>query len=115
MASRKARLWEGPEYVAMGSVYDLVHSGGVPRWEREAAAAAVRSTRKIWLVRLENMQQNLQEHTAEEPNALMDGAYLIGEIARLRRLLGIKPSPELVREQTRERVRAYRQRQKAAP
>jgi hypothetical protein len=41
-------------------------------------------------------------------------AYIAGELKRLRRLLGIAPPIEEVRQQTRERVRRYRERQRVA-
>ena len=111
------RRWNvNSEIEAMGSVHDLVHSGGVRRWEREAAVVAVRSTRKMWLGRLEHLQRDWRERlaaTAEPSRAdRSEGAYLKREIARLRRALRIKPPPELVREQTRLRVRAHRQRRR---
>src|SRR5262245_7265608 len=61
----------------------------------EAAAAAVRAVRQYWLPILE-------EWLALEPAGLVRG-YLETEVKRLRRRLGIKPTPAMVREQTRRR------------
>jgi hypothetical protein len=91
-------------------------SGGMSAIEREAAQEAVKREREHWLPVLE----------AWLADAPRDGAMdvilcvvLDGEIRRLRRMLGLppRPSPEAIerrRQQTRERVRRYRQRQLAA-
>src|SRR6516225_7059458 len=82
-------------------------AGGTVRQREETAAQdAIRSERKYCLQELERLR-------AELPADSSIGAltYLEDEITRLRRVLGIAPTPERIREQTRERVRRYRERQ----
>ena len=66
--------------------------------------AAIRSEREYWLPQLE------QWHAAADDGWI--ASILKREIKRLRRALGIKRTPELVREQARRRVQAYRERRR---
>jgi hypothetical protein len=92
----------------------FIKSGGLEYAERiaaskaaaEAAREAVRWERKRWLPLLEDW-------LAVEPKGFVRG-ILAAEVKRLRRRLGIKPSAAIVREQTRDRVRRFRERQKAS-
>jgi hypothetical protein len=85
---------------------DLITGGGLHRLEEQTKDEVVREFRKAWLPCLEAL-------LAEEDLDLMERAWLMGEIRRLRRALGITQSPEERRARTRERVRALRMRQKA--
>ena len=91
----------------MRSRRGLLKSGGVGRWEREAAATAIRATRQTWLSVLERFAHNQPAGTDFD-----EFVYVDGQIKRLRRALGIKPTPDQVREQTRRRVQAFRERQR---
>ena len=105
------------DLLARYSPRGFIESGGMSAIEREAAQEAVKREREHWLPILE----------AWLADALRDGAtelllcvVLDDEIRRLRRTLGLPPqsSPEAIerrRQQTRERVRRYRQRQLQAP
>jgi hypothetical protein len=116
----------GPEMRAMADWQSLVKSGGIPRWERAAVAAAtaaaLKDTRNMWLEVLEDWERQWEERFSVKNKSRKkprrsdwnEIVYITGEIKRLRRLLGIKPSREEVRRQTRERVRAFRARKKAA-
>ena len=117
-----ARL--SPELLAKRSIDELVAAGGVEHFEREAIAAALLSTRKLWLSVLEaqrstfetNYGIRLRAHLGKRgPEAELDDertafalAYLDSEIERLKRCLGIKPTPD--ETQTLDRVRAQRER-----
>jgi hypothetical protein len=89
-------------------------TGGLAAVEREAAQDAITGEREHWLLRLEQWPA-----TAPEDD-LMLLIRLESEIRRLRRKLRLPPpapSPTTVehrRHQTHERVRRYRQRQRAA-
>jgi hypothetical protein len=115
--SKRAGRWTPPatEMEAMRSWRGLLKSGGVGRWEREAAAIAIKATRQTWLLVLETWQQEWYERFAHNQPAGTDFdefVYVDGEIRRLRRALSIKPTPDQVREQTRRRVQAFRERQR---
>jgi hypothetical protein len=116
----------GPEMRAMRDWQSLIRSGGIPRWERAAVAAAtaaaLKDTRNMWLEVLEDWERqwegrfSVKKKSRKKPRRQdwNEIVYITGEIKRLRRLLSIKPSREEVRRQTRERVRAFRARKKAA-
>jgi hypothetical protein len=93
-----------PEFKASMHPRDLMEAGGVERFERDA----VRKVREHWLEVCERWQGEL------DPNDLPGRRYAALDAKRLRRQLGIKQPPdrELIRAQTRERVRDYRERQR---
>jgi hypothetical protein len=94
----------------------LMTAGGIDSQEYIAAEKAIEETRKKWLPILEGFRERefRERVTQKEPSSddLLVIAFLDEEIQRLRRLLRLGPSPELVREQTRERVQRFRQRQR---
>ena len=99
----------------------LIKSGGVLHWERvavaEAKARALQDTRVEWLEVFERWEREWHDRFAHRKPRDRDYdeiVYVGLEIKRLRRLLRIKPTPETIREQTRRRVAAWRERQKAA-
>jgi hypothetical protein len=85
----------------------LITSGGVYRLEEQAKDEVVREIRRAWLPQLEAL-------LAAENLDLLERAWLMAEIRRLRRSLGITQTPEERRARTRERVRALRAKRKAA-
>jgi hypothetical protein len=91
------------------SVRQFVSGGGMRRLEyiagERARDSAIKDVREWWLPRLERW------HDAATKRGR---ALLAMEIKRLQRALGIKRwTAEEVRQQTRERVRRYRERQRA--
>jgi hypothetical protein len=93
----------------------FIQRGGVRQLEHEAAAAAVRDVQALWLGTLTDWQQQEIEQLHHTPRSnLQLLAYLTSEVKRLRRALSIRPSPAVVREQTRKRVQTYRERQRRA-
>ena len=104
-----------PELLAKKSINELVAAGGVEHFEREAIAEALHSTRKLWLSVLEAQRSTLEtsygkrlrEHPGKRgPEAELDDertafalSYLDSEIERLKRCLGIKPTPDEIRTQ----------------
>ena len=82
---------------------ELVRRGGPEGLAREAARHAARQEREFWLAALEQMQP------ADDAEAMLCGVY----IQDLRRKLGLGQPIEVVRAQTRERVRRLRARHKA--
>ena len=117
-----ARL--SPELLAKRSIDELVAAGGVEHFEREAIAEALLSTRKLWLSVLEAQRSTLEtnygirlrahlgkrgpEWELDDERTAFALAYLDSEIERLKRCLGIKPTPD--ETQTLDRVRAQRER-----
>jgi hypothetical protein len=91
----------------------FIRAGGMAAVEQEVAAEAIRGARESWLPILESF---IAEHVEEGDWIVC--AVLNGEIRRLRRLLG-QPAPrspedlDRRRQQTRERVRRYRERRRA--
>src|SRR5436305_956057 len=86
----------------------FVRQGGIRRREADAgakaAAEAMEAERRYWLPKLERWLKQ-----GENPV----GPYsLASDIKRIRRALGLPPQVRRVRELTRLRVRAYRQRQR---
>jgi hypothetical protein len=102
---RTSGLWRKDSAFAPADAEQFIRGGGMGRIEwiagQRAHDAAIRAERELWLPRLERWLRH-----ASGPRA----ALLTMEIKRLRRCLGIKPSPEHVREQTRQRVRNFRRR-----
>jgi hypothetical protein len=93
-----------PEFKAGLHPRYLMDAGHVERFERDA----VRKVREHWLEVCERWLEEL------DPNDLPGRRYAAREVKHLRRQLGIKQPPdrELIRAQTRERVRGYRERQR---
>ena len=74
---RSTRWPARAEMVAMSSVAGLTRSGGVQRWETEAANEAIRATRLAWLPVLERWQADWHERARRKPTAagLRDGVF----------------------------------------
>ena len=89
------------------TVGELIEAGGPETLARHAATEAAEKAatleRKFWLGVLERWQRK---------NELDLNVTLY--IRELRRKLGKKPPKELIREQTRERVRRFRERSRAS-
>jgi hypothetical protein len=89
---------------------ELVLVGGPDALARHAAAdaaeAAARIEREFWLGILEQQFDRIEDFH----DRLMCDTY----IRELRRKLDIKPPQELIREQTCERVRRFRERSRAS-
>jgi hypothetical protein len=84
------------------TIYELVAAGGPETLVKAAAEAAARQERKFWLDVLEGINQD----DLDEQDQMFCGLY----IQDLRRRLGISQSKEMIREQTRLRVRRFRER-----
>jgi hypothetical protein len=107
MAARKKKTNHDdadPEFKAGLHPRYLMGAGGVTRFERDA----VRKVRQHWLVVCERWQEEL------DASDLPGRTYASQWAKTLRRRLGIKAprDRELMRAQTRERVRRFRARQK---
>ena len=117
MAARKKKTKDDERSAALQAIYDadpelkaglhpshLMQAGGIKRFEQDA----VRKVRERWLEVCQRWQQEL------DASDLPGRRYAEETAQRLRRQLGIKTPPdrELVRAQTRERVRRFRERQK---
>jgi len=85
----------------------FIQTGGVSARVRHAIREAARWERKHCLKELERMLADLPDDAD-----MFARAYLMGEIARLHR--SISPTPDRIREQTRERVRRHRERKQQA-
>src|SRR5262245_54775749 len=110
-----------PEQLAKRSIDELIAAGGVEQFEREAIADALFSTRKLWLSVLEAQRSTLETSYGlrlrahpgkrgrgselEDERTAFALAYLDLEIRRLKRCLGIKPTPDETRTQTRDGMR----------
>ena len=109
------------EMMAMRSFTHLMHSGGVQHWERVSVAVATEqvltTTRQAWLRTLERWSAAWYERFMRKKPRDRDFTEITiinSEIKRLRRALGIRPTAAAVREQTRRRTAAWRERRKAA-
>lgn len=100
------------EIEAMRDWGSLVRSGGIQRWEQEAIAEALKVTRQQWLDVLEGWEHDWSHKEPRGAHERFEVAAIRGEITRLRRLLGVKASKATVREQTRRRVQAFRDRKR---
>jgi hypothetical protein len=89
------------------TVHELVMAGGPERLAREAADVAAREQRQFWLSVLE---EHAKRDDLDDDDRMMCELY----IRELRRKLGIAPPKDVIREQTRERVRRLRERRKAS-
>ena len=112
------------ELLAKRSVDELFAAGGVEHFEREAIAQALLATRKLWLSILEAQRSTLEtnygirlrahlgkhgpEGELDDERTAVALAHLDSEIERLKRCLGIKPTPD--ETPTLDRVRALRER-----
>jgi len=112
------------ELLAKRSVDELFAAGGVEHFEREAIAQALLATRKLWLSILEAQRSTLEtnygirlrahlgkrgrEGELDDERTAVALAYLDSEIERLKRCLGIKPTPD--ETPTLDGVRALRER-----
>ena len=83
----------------------LVAAGGPNAVARDAAADVARQEMEFWLKLLERIKQE----DLDTRGRMMCSRY----IRNLRRKLGIRPSKEEIREQTRFRVRRFRERAKS--
>ena len=94
------------------SFNEFIASGGMQAKEHAAAERAITEEREFWLPILEAAADTLTDEDDVQLHVLA-----AAEIRRLRRLPRLPPrpfSPEAIerrRQQTRERVRRYRQRQ----
>jgi hypothetical protein len=101
--------------VEMISLGELIMTGGIEAREQAAAARAIADEQRSWLPMIEAWAANLG---AEDD--LGTQVWLAAEIRRLRRALGMPPPApsaqaiEHRRQQIRERVRRFRERQQAA-
>jgi hypothetical protein len=78
---------------------------------REAADETARREAAFWALAIADMLACEEASSNADPLALVT---MRGWLEELRRLAGIKPSPEEVWAQARERVRRYRERRRAA-
>jgi hypothetical protein len=83
----------------------LIAAGGPNGVARNAAASAARQELEFWLKLLERIRQE----DLDTRGRMMCSRY----IRNLRRKLGIRPPKEEIREQTRLRVRRFRERAKS--
>jgi hypothetical protein len=81
---------------------ELADAGGPETLARKAAQEAAQSERRLWLDTLEDIPE------AKRPDIVN------GWIGDLRRKLALRRSKDVIRAQTRERVRRFRERQRAA-
>lgn len=107
------------EVIAMRDFDSMMQIGTVREWERvavaEATERALNSVRTAWLRTLERWSSEWYArfmHRKPRARDFDQISYINAEIRRLRRALGVKPTPEQVREQTRDRTAAWRKRQR---
>ena len=89
------------------SIKDLLDQGGVNAKIRQAEKQAGDDEAKFWLGILE--ERLAQMPTWDDRGGAILTAIAQGWIKSLRKRLGIRPTPETIRVQTRERVRRHRQ------
>jgi hypothetical protein len=94
------------------SLYELGRSGGPNAMIRQAELEAGDQEARFWL---EVLESQLPQIPIEDGDDIMLSAIVHGWIKSLRQRLGLRPSPDVIRAQTRERVRRYRERQAAPP
>ena len=113
----------GPEILAMTDWRRLLQSGGVRHWERaavkQATAQALATTRRMWLDVLERWkhqwyERRLATNRKARKRDYDEILYIELELKRLRRHLHLRQPIEDTRRATRDRVRAFRERQRAA-
>jgi hypothetical protein len=98
-----------PEHRAELDPLTFIELGGLAYFERQAVRQAVRECREHWLKIIEGWLARISPD-----DDLNQAAHLAGQIASLKRLLGIEPSPEEVLAAARERSRRYRERRRKA-
>jgi hypothetical protein len=100
--SMRSRKWQFPI-----TLDGLIEAGGpetlVRHAAEEAAESAARIEREFWLGVLEGV-------VVDGDDDVITRSIHESYIRDLRRKLGIRPPKEVIREQTRERVRRYRER-----
>ena len=104
MARRSKRPRRVPKRLPQ-KIHELVTAGGPNAVAGNATAAVARQEMEFWLKLLERMKQE----DLDTRGRMMYSRY----IRNLRRKLGIRPSKEEIREQTRLRVRRFRERAKS--
>ena len=104
MARRSKRPRRVPKRLPQ-KIHELVAASGPNAVARNATAAAARQELEFWLKLLERIKQE----DLDTRGRMMCSRY----IRNLRRKLGIRPSKEEIREQTRLRVRRFRERAKS--
>jgi hypothetical protein len=104
MARRSKRPRRLPKQLPQ-KIHELVAAGGPKAVARNAAADAARQEMEFWLKLLERIKQE----DLDTRGRMMCSRY----IRNPRRKLGIRPSKEEIREQTRSRVRRFRERAKS--
>jgi hypothetical protein len=84
------------------------------RQEREAVAEALREVRELWLSQLEawRAEDGEIDIVKMKPGVFLDALAMEAKIRSLRRQLGIRPTDDERRAQTRERVRRHRERKR---
>jgi hypothetical protein len=92
------------------SLYELVRSGGPNAMIRQAELKAGDQEARFWL---DVLEKQVPQIAIEDGDDLMLSAIAHGWMKSLRQRLGVRPSPDVVRAQTRERVRQFRARIKA--
>jgi hypothetical protein len=98
--SRSKRL--PPKRLLPRNLNELLAAGGPEALARHAAATAARQEREFWLGVLEGVDQ-------DDLNLYLR-VVCVRYISDLRRRLGIRQPKEVIREQTRLRVRRFRER-----
>ena len=88
------------------TISELVAAGGPTAFARAAAETAARKTFEFWLDVLERIEQD----DLDEQDQMFCALY----IRSLRRKLGVPQSKEEAREQTRLRVKRFRERRAQA-
>ena len=92
------------------SLYELARSGGPNAMIRQAELEAGDQEARFWL---EVLESQVPQIPIEDGDDILLSAIAQGWIKSLRQRLGLRPSPETIRAQTRERVRRFRARIKA--
>ena len=101
------------------SVSEIIEAKWNTRWGYDALAeqAAYEARLEVYRDCLTVYEEELKAAKPDDFKRKKDYTswvnWMEGEIKSLRRALRIRPSTETVREQTRERVRRYRERQRA--
>jgi hypothetical protein len=96
------RRWKRIPKQLPQTINELVAAGGPTAFARAAAETAARQTFEFWLDVLERINQD----DLDEQDQMFCALY----IRSLRRKLGVPKSKEETREQTRLRVRRFRER-----
>jgi len=89
---------------------NLIDAGGPMAFVRKAAEEAARQEAEQWA---EIVASALAKYEASGNPELTVVLMMQSWLKQMRRIAGMKPSVDEVRAQTRERVRRYRERQRA--